>query len=152
MAQSRQSKKRPCRICRKWFVPNPRLGDRQKTCGCEECKRQWHIKKCSEWNNKNRAYFRDIYLSRKLQAEGAACPSKKPPPASCPPQEISTTTKQLAFSLTLPRDVIQEVMGSQQLIIIEYVAQVLVNSFKELMHQQRIEIYNELKQVPLRPV
>jgi len=31
------------RICKKWFLPNPQPGDRQKTCGTSECQRQWHI-------------------------------------------------------------------------------------------------------------
>ena len=26
-------KKRPCKICRRWFPPHPRLKERQKTCG-----------------------------------------------------------------------------------------------------------------------
>lgn len=42
MGQKRSGTKRPCRICKKWFFPNPRLGDRQKTCGTPECQRQWH--------------------------------------------------------------------------------------------------------------
>lgn len=33
MEQKHQGAKRPCRIRRKQFLPNPLLGDRQKTCG-----------------------------------------------------------------------------------------------------------------------
>ena len=36
------ARKRPCRVCRRWFQPDARLGDRQKTCGDPECKREWH--------------------------------------------------------------------------------------------------------------
>ena len=67
-------KKRPCRICRRWFTPNPRLKDRQKTCGDAQCKRQWHRKKCSEWNKKDTGYFRTNYLHKKLHV---ASPSEK---------------------------------------------------------------------------
>jgi hypothetical protein len=38
-------KKRPCRICRRWFMPNAKLKDRQKTCGDPQCQREWHRKK-----------------------------------------------------------------------------------------------------------
>jgi hypothetical protein len=69
MGENRKSNKRPCRICRKWFTPHPRLGDRQKTCGKEACKRKWHAKKCTEWNKKNRSYFQAIYLRCNLCGE-----------------------------------------------------------------------------------
>lgn len=59
------AKKRPCKICGQWFYPNPRLGNRQKTCGSAECKREWHKRKCGEWNSKNRDYFRGIYLKKR---------------------------------------------------------------------------------------
>lgn len=58
----RRSKKRPCRICRKRFIPDPRVGDRQKTCGDHECMRIWHAQKCTEWNRKNRNYAQENYL------------------------------------------------------------------------------------------
>jgi hypothetical protein len=33
MARATVCRKRPCRVCRRWFMPNPRLKDRQMTCG-----------------------------------------------------------------------------------------------------------------------
>ncbi len=39
-------RKKPCRICRRWFMPNPRLKERQMTCGNSLCKKEWHRKKC----------------------------------------------------------------------------------------------------------
>jgi len=67
MEKKMPSRKRPCRVCGKWFMPNPRLGDRQKTCGADACKQQWHIAKCAEWNSQNRAYFKEIYLRSRLE-------------------------------------------------------------------------------------
>ena len=73
------TRKRPCRICRRWFLPDPRLKQRQMTCGQTECQRQWHKKKCSQWNRKNRDYFKANYLQRKIdsatQPRGARCSS-----------------------------------------------------------------------------
>ena len=62
MEKKRKRKKGPCRVCRKWFTPEPRLGDRQQTCGAMECQRKWHARKCAEWNWKNPAYFKEIYI------------------------------------------------------------------------------------------
>ena len=57
-------KKRPCRICKRWFMPNPKLKDRQMTCGDPDCQREWHRKKCEEWNRKNPDYFKANYLHK----------------------------------------------------------------------------------------
>jgi len=62
------TRKRPCRICRQWFLPDPRLKERQMTCGQTECQRQWHKKKCAEWNRKNSDYFKANYLQKKIDA------------------------------------------------------------------------------------
>ena len=61
-------RKRPCRICRRWFLPDPRLKERQMTCGKAYCQREWHKKKCAEWNRKNRDYFKANYLQKKIDA------------------------------------------------------------------------------------
>jgi len=131
MAQRRKSKKRPCRICRKWFSPNPRVGDRQKTCGSDECQAKWHAKKCAEWNAKHASYFTEISLSKKLvNVEGGKSPS--------------THLK----SSRLPRSLIQEVIGAQHLVIIEYMTQLLTKSFQEEIRGQLFEITCKLEQLP----
>ncbi len=61
-------KKRPCRICGRWFVPHPRLKGRQKTCADAQCKREWHRRKCAQWNKDNADYFKSNYLQKKLEA------------------------------------------------------------------------------------
>ena len=104
MANNTYLKKRPCRICRKWFVPNPHVGNRQKTCGAKECRDKWHAKKCSQWNRHNRAYFQGIHLSKKLQGvqDQEMAPGKPSP--QMPKSGISPE---------LPQEVIQEVIGAQ---------------------------------------
>jgi hypothetical protein len=113
--------KRPCRICRRWFTPHPRLGDRQRTCGDPYCKREWHRKKCAEWNRKNPEYFRSNYLHEKLEgvsgAEGVAGvrPVKSRSPSGLPQRKV------------------QEVIGVKQFVIIEYLGQLLLRRFQELI-------------------
>ena len=116
--------RRPCRICRCWFTPNPRLKDRQKTCGDAQCKRQWHRKKCSEWNKKNTDYFKTNYLQKKLDA---AAPSEKA-------SKILPVKSRLKSGL--PLAFVQEVIQVQHLIIIEYLAQLLVRRFQEVLRSQ----------------
>jgi len=58
-------KKRPCRICRKWFTPNNKLKERQKTCTDPECQKEWHKKTCAKLNKKYRNDFRSNYICKK---------------------------------------------------------------------------------------
>ncbi len=124
MNKANDHKKRPCRICRRWFTPNPKLKDRQKTCGDAKCQREWHRKKCEEWNKRNTDYFKANYLQKKLNA---ASPSE-------------TTSKVLPvksrFKSGLPLLFVQEVIDIQHLIIIEYLAQLLFKRFQEVLKSQ----------------
>lgn len=60
------SGKRPCSICRKWFQPDVRQKGRQKTCG-PDCQNELHRRQCEEWNRKNKAYFKNTYLDKKIE-------------------------------------------------------------------------------------
>ena len=125
-------KKRPCKVCRRWFRPNPRVGDAQMTCGRPECKRQWHRKKCAEWNRKNREYFKEIYLNNKILAASAKTEN---PVNQHTAGGKSTRTR---FNVGLPWQEIQEVMGVKQLVIIEYIIHLLLRAFKEPIKAQPI--------------
>lgn len=148
MMQRRKSRKRPCRICRKWFSPDPRVGKRQKTCGKQDCQDKWHAKKCAEWNRKNSSYFREIYLSKKLASvvTGTEATQDQPPPNKSGNSAVAVSNT-LANS-PLPRNLIQEVIGAQHLVIIEYVIQLLLKSFQEQTKVQLFEITRKLKQLP----
>ncbi len=144
-----KSRKRPCRICRKWFYPDPRVGKRQKTCGDKDCQDKWHAKKCAEWNNKNPAYFREIYLSKKLDVVKVKTKSgNQHPPISNSTGSRDFTALSSAKSRQVPRNLIQEVIGKQALVIIEYMDQLLIYRFQEVMRRQLTEIKREFKQQP----
>jgi hypothetical protein len=108
-------RKRPCRICKRWFIPHPRVKERQKTCGDPKCQREWHRRKCEEWNRQNADYFKANYLAKKLDAENS------------PKSRIKTG---------LPIGYVQELIGSQQLIIIEYLSQLLMHRCRHWFDQQ----------------
>ena len=59
-------RKRPCKICRKWFLPNPRAGDRQRTCSEPACQRERHRRACSDWHRRNPDYDRESRLRARL--------------------------------------------------------------------------------------
>jgi hypothetical protein len=128
--------KRPCRICRRWFTPNPKLKDRQKTCGDGLCKREWHRKKCSEWNKKNADYFRSNYLQKKLEEATAAKNTSKILPLKS------------RLSSGLPHSFVQEVIGIQHLIIIEYFGQLLFGRFQEVLRGQLIVNTEQISGLP----
>jgi len=135
MPQRRKSKKRPCRICRKWFSPDPRVGGRQKTCGSDKCQAKWHAKKCAEWNVKHSSYFNEIHLSKKLAEV-----------------ESGKSAPKCLKSSRLPRSLIQEVIGVQHLVIIEYMTQLLTKPFQEEIRGQLFEITCKLEQLPNMPI
>lgn len=112
-------KKRPCRICRKWFLADPRLKGRQMTCGASSCKREWHRRKCVQWNRANPEYFRANYLQKKLDAAASDPEALKGPLRS-----------------GLPCEQVQEVIGLQALIIVEYFTGLLLRRFQEVIRVQ----------------
>src|ERR1700722_13189560 len=64
------SRKRPCTICRRWFRPNPRVGDRQRACGKPECQTARRQKIQASWRKLNPGYAIAWRLDqRKTQAE-----------------------------------------------------------------------------------
>ena len=127
------ARKRPCRICRRWFMPNPRLKDRQMTCGDPECKRERHRRKCREWNRKNSVIFRSNYLKEKLDVAIQWEEAKSHPDKS---KHIDPPRSRLKSGL--PVSDVQEVIGIEHLVIIEYLAQLIVQRFQDALRSQVI--------------
>jgi len=125
------TRKRPCRICRRWFLPNPRLKSRQMTCGDSCCKTEWHRRKCAQWNKRNSDYFKANYLQKKMEAAGHGAGTSKTPMA----KSSSGKTLKSRMKTGLPLEYVQEVIGIQQFIIIEYLAQLLKRRFTQTMIQ-----------------
>jgi len=129
------ARKRPCRICRRWFMPNPQLKDRQKTCGRTQCKREWHRKMCEKWNRENADYFRTNYLQKKLEAATGGDQSK----STFQPESNVSELPKSRFKSGLPQRYVQEVIGIQHLVIIEYFSQLLYQRFQEVIVRQVLE-------------
>jgi hypothetical protein len=147
MGQKRSGIKRPCRICKKWFLPNPRLGDRQKTCGTPECQRQWHIRKCAEWNLKNRHLARESYLRGRLESLAPVSDLPASPPQTSPPPPLKSSPQRVS-PLDYPPKVVQEVIGAQQLVIIEYIVRLLIRRVQEVIKPQLAGIQADFGLLP----
>ena len=91
------------------------------TCADRRCKKEWHRKKCAEWNRKNADYFRSNYLQKKLdtlrdaKGRGRFFPVKS------------------RFHSGLPHEKVQEVIGIEHLVIMEYLVQLVLRRFQEVM-------------------
>lgn len=120
MKRTRRFSKRPCRVCKRWFKPDARLGDRQKTCGDAACKREWHRRKCAQWNEKNSDYAKANALQRKVEA------AKNPRPSSGGSGSL------------LPQRYAKEVIEVQLVVIIEYLGQQLLKRLQETIKRQAV--------------
>lgn len=57
--------RRRCPYCKRLFVPNPRVGDRQRTCGREPCCQEHKRRYDNHWRKKHPDYFRGSYPQQK---------------------------------------------------------------------------------------
>jgi len=66
--------KRPCRICRHWFEPDPRVGQRHRVCDRAECQRERHRQNCVRGREADRKEERDELLKKRFVVidDGAA--------------------------------------------------------------------------------
>ena len=141
MGKKKKSRKRPCRICGKWFLADPRLKLRQKTCGASDCQRLWHTKKCTDWNHRNRSCFQENYLRDRLRDTDPAGPPQSPSSAGNDQPKLTTP-------LDYPRRVVQEVIGVQHVVLYDYLARLLLRRVQEVIEVQVAGIQNESSEQP----
>jgi hypothetical protein len=92
--------KRPCRICRRWFVPDRRVGRRPRVCSAPTCQTTRRARTQASWRRRNPDYFIAHRMQRRRleaeEAKGAVLPLVLPPPLSQLPWDVA----QEAFGLT----------------------------------------------------
>ena len=108
-----RTRKRPCSVCRRWFLPDVHQIGRQQTCGSPGCQKELHRRRCRQWNKKNREYFKANYLSAKLER------TKDPPEATISKSSAGLSSGRMR--LGLPKQTIIEVVGVQQFVILKYI-------------------------------
>ena len=92
-------------------------------------------RQCAQWNRKNQAYFRSIYLQKKV--EGV----EKTDSASSGSDSGETAEKSRTHygKPPLPLSGFQEVISVQQFVIIDYLIRLSLRRFQEVIKSQAIE-------------
>ena len=75
-----EARKRPCTICRRWFRPNSRVGDRQRACGNPGCQTARRQKTQANWRNRNPGYAIAWRIDQRAGQPEAAEPLRMPAP------------------------------------------------------------------------
>ena len=133
----RMPKKRPCCICRKWFRPDPRVGDRQKACGKPECQGKRRQRTQSRWRSRNPDYFRARWLrERSRQAEEAA---EGRPASGGEARRRPAPMRARAELRTIPWDVVQDEIGVQVTDTIGLLGKVLIEAMQDQRRSQHID-------------
>ncbi len=84
------ARKRPCAICRRWFRPDPRVGDRQHVCREPQCQAKRRQKTQASWQRRNPDYAAAYRLQqRKAQADPPPEPLRLPPPLNQLPWDLA---------------------------------------------------------------
>lgn len=81
-------RKRPCRICRRWFRPDVRVGDRQRACGRPDCQKARRQKTQAGWRARNPGYATAHRITQRNQ-DKAAEPVRTPPPLNRLPWNLA---------------------------------------------------------------
>ena len=85
--------KRPCCICRRWFVPDRRVGRRQRACSASACQIARRARTQTSWRRRNLDYFIAHRVQRRRlradEAQGGVLPLVLPPPLSQLPWDLA---------------------------------------------------------------
>jgi hypothetical protein len=89
---SSSKRRRRCVICRHGFVPDPRVGDRQRACGQAGCQEARRKRNQDEWRQGHPDYFiawRARERGERAEADGAVDPPKVGAPLSRLPWQLA---------------------------------------------------------------
>jgi hypothetical protein len=127
--------KRPCCICRRWFVLDRRVGRRQRACSAPTCQTARRARTQASWRRRNPDYFIAHRIQRRrLEAEevgGAVLPLVLPPPLS-----------------QLPWDVAQEAFGVAGTDFLGHLGRVLLGAAQDQKAGQMLDSTGESGRLP----
>ena len=110
-----EARKRPCAICRRWFRPDARVGDRQHACGKAKCQATRRQKTQASWRRRNPGYA-IVWLIDQRAAQ------TQPPPE---PMRLPAPLNQL------PWEFAKDQFGSQRADFIGVMGALMVRSAKD---------------------
>src|SRR5215207_7904018 len=83
------TRKRPCRICRRWFYPDPRAGERQRACSNRECQAVRRQKTQASWRAENPSYAAAYRIDQRHNNTPDPEPLRIPMPFNQLPWELA---------------------------------------------------------------
>lgn len=84
-----QTGKRPCRICRRWFYPDPRAGERQRACSNRECQAVRRQKTQASWRADNPSYAAAYRIDQRHNSTLDPEPLRIPAPLNQLPWDLA---------------------------------------------------------------
>jgi len=127
--------KRPCRICRRWFVPDRRVGRRQRACSAPTCQIARRARTQASWRRRNPDYFIAHRIQRRRlnadESQAAVLPLVLPPPLS-----------------QLPWDLAQEEFGVAGTDFLGHLGRVLLGAAQDQKAGQVIDPTGETSRLP----
>jgi len=84
-----EPRKRPCSICRRWFRPNARVGERQRCCSQPECQAARRKKTQAQWRAKNPDYGTAYRIQQRSAQTQPPEPLRLPPPLNQLPWDLA---------------------------------------------------------------
>ena len=120
---------RPCRICRHWFRPHPRAGDRQHVCSRADCQRERHRRACQRWRQREAPADCAHRLRQRLRAK-------------------ANDGGQAAAGGRLAWDAVRDVVGLEVAVILEEISRLLEDIVRDAVHRQGSAPATESRRVP----
>jgi len=117
---SQKRRKKPCSICRRWFLPDARLGKRQRTCGSEECRGACKAKSQASWRKRNPDYQTDRRLRAQIKAVEREPADHR---LSAPP----------SFMTAIPWSLVKTLMGAETAVATAFLLRMVDHEVKTLM-------------------
>lgn len=86
-----EARKKPCRICRRWFRPDARVGPRQRACDKPDCQKARRQKTQTSWRSRNPGYAIAYRLDQRRRPDVAPEPEplRVPPPLNQLPWDLA---------------------------------------------------------------
>jgi hypothetical protein len=127
--------KRPCCLCRRWFVPDRRVGRRQRACSAPPCQIARRARTQASWRRRNPDYFIAHRVQRRRlqadEAQGGVPPLMLPPPLS-----------------RLPWDLAQEAFGVAGTDFLGHLGRVLLGAAQDQKASQVLDSTGEPVRLP----
>ena len=129
------TRKRPCRMCRRWFYPDPRAGDRQRACSNAVCQAARRRKTQANWRAANPGYATAYRIDQRHSN-----PAEEPEPLRVP-----------APLNQLPWDLAKDQFGGKGADFIAVMSTLLHHAAKDQSGRYPIDPVGDPRNNPTRP-